>query len=473
MQKSYHLPYYGASMGGWQMTEAQTLSLISNWQPHFSGPLLAPSHEGFWAARQLWNGMIDRQPALIARCTSPQDVISAIKLARAEGLHVSVRGGGHGVAGTAVCQDGLMIDLAPMKKIAVDPARRQAVAEPGVLWGEFDRATESHGLATTGGQVSHTGIAGLTLGGGLGYLMGKHGAVCDNLLSVDLITAEGDRITASEELYPELFWAVRGAGANFGVATSFTYRLHPLPGVLGGLIIHPRDRAQEFFAFYSQFLHDTPDELDTTFAFLHLPDGKAVVGAIVVWAGPIEEGERVLAPLRAFGPPLADLVQPMPYTAIQRIVDDAVPAGSRYYWKSNFVDALSPDLAQVLYEGANAAPSPFSMVLLFEVKGAIQRIPQDAMAFDHRHHNFEMSIIAQWKNAGDDSANIQWARSLWTSAQPYVSSAVYANHMTADETPDRVRSAYGVGKFARLSKLKAQYDPMNLFCNNHNIPPAH
>lgn len=473
MQKSYHLPYYGASMGDWQMTEAQTLSLISNWQPHFSGPLLAPSHEGYWAARQLWNGMIDRQPALIARCTSPQDVISAIKLARAEGLHVSVRGGGHGVAGTAVCQDGLMIDLAPMKKIGVDPARRQAVAEPGVLWGEFDRATESHGLATTGGQVSHTGIAGLTLGGGLGYLMGKHGAVCDNLLSVDLITAEGDRITASEELYPDLFWAVRGAGANFGVATSFTYRLHPLPGVLGGLIIHPRDRAQEFFAFYSQFLHDTPDELDTTFALLHLPDGKAVVGAIVVWAGPIEEGERVLAPLRAFGPPLADLVQPMPYTAIQRIVDDAVPAGSRYYWKSNFVDALSPDLAQVLYEGANVAPSPFSMVLLFEVKGAIQRIPRDAMAFDHRHHNFEMSIIAHWKNAGDDAANIQWARSLWTSAQPYVSSAVYANHMTADETPDRVRSAYGVGKFARLSKLKAQYDPTNLFCNNHNIPPAH
>ncbi len=455
------------------MTEAQTLSLISNWQRRFSGPLLAPSHEGFLAARQLWNGMIDRQPALIARCTAPQDVISAIKLARAEGLPVSVRGGGHGVAGTAVCQDGLMIDLSPMKKIAVDPTRREAVAEPGVLWGEFDRATESHGLATTGGQVSHTGIAGLALGGGLGYLMGKHGAVCDNLLSVDLITAEGDRITASEELYPDLFWAVRGAGANFGVAISFTYRLHPLPGVLGGLIIHPRDRAHEFIAFYSQFLHDTPDELDTTFAFLHLPDGTPVVAAIVVWAGPIEEGERVLAPLRAFGPPLADLVQPMPYTAIQSIVDVAVPAGSRYYWKSNFVDALSPDLAQVLHEGANVAPSPFSMVLLFEVKGAIQRVPRDAMAFDHRHHNFEMSIIAQWKNAGDDATNIQWARSLWTSAQPYVSSAVYANHMTADETPDRVRSAYGAEKFVRLSKLKAQYDPTNLFCNNHNIPPAH
>src|SRR6266851_3128445 len=203
------------------MTDTQILSLISAWQPHFSSLLLAPSHSEFSAARRIWNGMIDRQPALIARCTSPQEVMSAIKLARNEGLHVSVRGGGHGVAGSAVCQDGLMIDLSPMKMVAVDPARREAVAAPGVLWGEFDRATEIHGLATTGGQVSHTGIAGLTLGGGLGYLMGKHGAVCDNLLSLDLITAEGEGITASEELNPDLFWAMRGAGANFGVATSF------------------------------------------------------------------------------------------------------------------------------------------------------------------------------------------------------------------------------------------------------------
>jgi FAD/FMN-containing dehydrogenase len=455
------------------MTDTQILSLISAWQPHFSSLLLAPSHSEFSAARRIWNGMIDRQPALIARCTSPQEVMSAIKLARNEGLHVSVRGGGHGVAGSAVCQDGLMIDLSPMKMVAVDPARREAVAAPGVLWGEFDRATEIHGLATTGGQVSHTGIAGLTLGGGLGYLMGKHGAVCDNLLSLDLITAEGEGITASEELNPDLFWAMRGAGANFGVATSFTYRLHPLLGVLGGLIIHPRDRADEFIAFYDQFLRGTPDELDTTLAFLHLPDGTPVVGAIVVWAGPIEEGEKVLAPLRAFGPPIADLVHLMPYTAIQTIVDAAVPAGSRYYWKSNFVDSLSSELARVLREGADAAPSPLSMVLLFEVKGAVQRVPRDAMAFDHRQHNFEMSIIAQWKSADDDALNVQWARNLWTSAQPYVSSAVYANHMTADEAPDRVRSAYGPAKFARLSQLKAQYDPTNFFCNNHNIPPAH
>jgi FAD/FMN-containing dehydrogenase len=454
------------------MNDTQILAILSSWQPHLKGHLLAPASDGFEASRRIWNGMIDRQPALIAQCTSPQDVISAIKLARAEGLHISVRGGGHGVAGTAVCQDGLMIDLSPMKNVEIDPAQRKATAEPGVLWGEFDRAAERHGLATTGGQVSHTGIAGLTLGGGLGYLMGKHGAACDNLLSLDLVTADGELVTASDECQPDLFWAARGAGANFGVAVSFRYRLHPLDGVLGGLIIHPRSRAKEFTAFYQEFLHGTPDELDTTLAFLHLPDGTPVVGCIVAYAGPIHEGERVLAPLRSFGPPIADLVQPMPYTAIQSLVDDAVPAGSRYYWKSNFVDALSPDLAEVLLNGANAAPSPYSMILLFEVKGAIRRVPRDAMAFDHRDHNFEMSIIAQWKDSADDAVNIQWARDLWTAAQPYVSSAVYANHMTADEAPERVHSAYGAAKFARLAQLKAAYDPTNLFCNNHNIPPA-
>jgi FAD/FMN-containing dehydrogenase len=454
------------------MTGKKLSSLITAWQPRFEGLLLPPSHEQYSSARLIWNGMISREPALIARCRSSNDVMLAIKLAREEGLAISVRGGGHGVAGTAVCEDGLMIDLSPMKKVEVDVTRREAVAEPGVLWGEFDRATESHGLATTGGQVSHTGIAGLTLGGGFGYLMGKHGAVCDNLLSVDLVTAEGILTSASEERNPDLFWAVRGAGANFGVATSFRYRLHPQDNVLAGLIIHPRDRAEEFIAFYSNFLRGTPDELDTTLAFLHLPDGTPVVGAIVVWAGPIAEGESVLAPLRNFGPPVADSLQTMPYTTIQSMFDAGFPAGSRYYWKSNFADTLGPELGHVLREGANSAPSPLSMVLLFEIKGAIKRVPREAMAFDHRDHNFEMSVIAQWTNADDDAANVQWARDLSTAAQPHVSPAVYANHMTADEDPRRIRAAYGATKLARLGQLKARYDPQNLFCNNHNIPPV-
>ncbi len=431
-------------------------ALVNRWQAQFRCELLVPDHDRYDSARRIWNGMIEREPALIARCTSQEDVRSAVRLARAEGLLVSVRGGGHGVAGTAVCQDGLMIDLSPMKQIRVDPDAREIVAQPGVLWGEFDAAGEGHQLATTGGQVSHTGIAGLTLGGGIGYLMGKHGAVCDNLLSVDLVTAEGEAITTSNEVNPDLFWAMRGAGANFGIVTSFRYRLHPLRGVLAGMLLHPRNRAGELAAFYREFLVNTPDELDTTLGFLNAPDGTPMVGVIAVYAGPIAEGERVLEPLRKFGPALADLIRPMAYTEAQKMVDDAVPIGNRYYWKSNFVNTLGDDLVDVLRVGADAMPSPMSMVLLFEIKGAIRRVAKESMAFDHRDPSFEMSIIANWSDRGGDVENMTWARELWTAAQPYVSSAVYANHMTADEPASRVRAAYGDAKIMRL----------------HNISPA-
>jgi FAD/FMN-containing dehydrogenase len=445
--------------------------LVDQWQSHFQGSLLAPNHQDYKASCQIWNGMIERTPALIARCTSNADVAAAIRLAQVEHLPLSVRGGGHGVAGTAICQDGLVIDLSLMKHLSVDPAARKITAGPGVLWGEFDQATEAHQLATTGGQVSHTGIAGLTLGGGLGYLMGKHGAVCDNLLSVELVTAEGETLTASEEINPELFWAIRGAGANFGVVTSFRYRLHPLPGVLAGLLIHPRDRAGELIAFHREFLRNTPDELDTTLAFLNTPDGTPVVAIIAVYAGPISEGERILEPLRKFGPPIADLIRPMRYTEAQKMVDDAVPTGNRYYWKSNFVDMLSDELGETLRQGANAMPSPRSIILLFEIKGAIRRIPKEKMAFDHRDANFEMSIIAEWTDKVDDAANIAWARNLWTAAQPFVLPSVYSNHMTADESPERLQAAYGTSKYARLAGLKAKYDPTNIFRMNHNILP--
>ena len=286
---------------------------------------MTAADDAYDAARRIWNGMIDRKPTLIARCVSPDDVRAAVKLARAERMPVSVRGGGHGVAGTAVCDGGIMIDLSAMKSIRVDPDAREAIAEPGVLWGEFDRATQTHGLATTGGQVSHTGIAGLTLGGGLGYLMGKHGATCDNLLSVDIVTADGEMLTASTEENPDLFWAVRGAGANFGVVTSFRYRLHPISQVLAGLLLHPRERAPELIAFHREFLASSPDELDTTIGFLNSPEGAPLVGIVVVYAGPESEGERILAPLRKFGPPVADLVRPMPYTEVQSMLDNSVP----------------------------------------------------------------------------------------------------------------------------------------------------
>ncbi len=415
--------------------------------------------------------MIDRRPAVIVQANSTTDVAAAIKLARSTGLPLSVRGGGHGVAGNAVADGGIMIDCSSWKDILVDAERREATAAPGLVWGEFDAATQAHQLATTGGQVSHTGIAGLTLGGGFGYLMGKHGAVCDNLLSVEIVTADGEVLTASEEENAELFWAVRGAGANFGIVTSFRYRLHPLGQIIGGMLLHPRNRAQELFAFHREFLRGTPDELDTTIGFLNSPDGMPLVGVIVFWAGDIAEGERLLEPLRKFGPPVADLVQPMPYSGIQTMVDNAVPVGNRYYWKSNFASDLHPALAATLEQGANAMPSPYSMVLMFELKGKLQRVPKDAMAFDHRDHNFEVSVIANWTEPQQDAANIQWTRDVWSSSRAYLSEAVYANHMTNDETPDRVLASYGPAKYEKLAALKAKYDPTNLFRPNSNITP--
>jgi FAD/FMN-containing dehydrogenase len=340
-----------------------------------------------------------------------------------------------------------------------------------VLWGEFDRATQAHGLATTGGQVSHTGIAGLTLGGGLGYLMGKHGATCDNVLSLDVITADGEALVASEEQNPDLFWAMRGAGGNFGIVTSFQYRLHPLTEVLAGMILYPRDHAAEVIAFHREFLKGSPDELDTTVGFLNSPDGIPLVAIVAVYAEGTTAGESVLRPLRTFGKPVADLIRPMAYVEVQSMLDAAVPIGHRYYWKSNFVPELHPDLITKLRYGADAMPSPFSMILLFEIKGELQRIPKEAMAFDHRDANFEMSIVAHWTESTADHENTQWARVVWTAVQPYVSAAVYTNHMTSDETLDRVKNGYGHAKYEKLAALKARYDPDNFFCLNHNIPP--
>lgn len=446
--------------------------LVNEWQSQFQGQLIMPTDNAFHESRRVWNGMIDRHPAMIVKCASPADVRAGIRLARQERLSLSVRGGGHSIAGTAVCDGGLMVDLSGMKDIRVDSERREIVAAPGVLWGEFDRAAEAHGLATTGGQVSHTGIAGLTLGGGLGYLMSKYGTVCDNLLSVELVTADGEMLTASEDQNADLFWAMRGAGANFGVVTSFRYRVHPLGQILGGLLLHPRERARELIAFYREFVQGTPDELETSIGFLNAPDGTPLIGVVVVYAGPAAEGESVIAPLRAFATPVADLVRPMAYTEVQSMLDDAVPAGDRYYWKSNFLDELSPALAHVATEGANAMKSPLSMILMFEIKGAIRRVSRDAMAFDHRDPRFEFSVIGHWKNPAEDAENIAWTREVWTAAQPHVSSAVYSNHMTADETPSRVMAAYGPEKHRKLSQLKRRFDPDNLFCSNHNIAPA-
>jgi FAD/FMN-containing dehydrogenase len=432
---------------------------------------LYPGDPAYNTCRRIWNGMIDRKPALIARCSATHDVANAVRLARERDLIVSVRGGGHNVAGTAVCEGGLMIDLSPMKTIDVDSDQRIAAAQPGVLWGEFDRATTGFGLATTGGQVSHTGIAGLTLGGGLGYMMGLHGATCDNLLSAEVVTAEGGILQASRNENPDLFWALRGGGGNFGIVTSFRYRLHPIGQVTAGLLIHPQERAEEVLSFYRSYLPGTPDRLDTSVIMMKTPDGLPAIAVLAVFFGTLAESEATLRPLRQFGPPLADLITEMPYTQAQQMADALVPIGNRYYWKANFLDAISDDFAATLRQRALLAPSPHSMILLFELKGEIKRRPREDAAFDHRDDNFELSIIANWTDPAKDAENISWARETWSAVQPFVKPSVYVNHLTADEPADRIRAAYGAQKYERLRQIKRQFDPGNFFRMNQNIAP--
>ena len=432
---------------------------------------LRPGQAGYNDARQIWNGMIDRKPAMIARCATTHDVAAAVRVARERDLLVSVRGGGHNVAGTAVCNEGLMIDLSPMKSIEVDPSERIAVAQPGLLWGEFDRATTAFGLATTGGQVSHTGIAGLTLGGGLGYLMGLHGATCDNLLSAEVVTADGAIHEASEHQNPDLFWALRGGGGNFGIVTSFRYSLHPIGPVTAGLLIYPQQQASEVLSFYRNYLPGTPDRLDTSAVFLKTPDGLNALAIVVVFFGTLAESESTLRALRNFGPPLADLIGEMPYTQAQQLADALVPTGNRYYWKANFLDTISDGLVEVIRDRALLSPSPHSMILMFELKGEIQRRARDAAAFDHRDDNFELSIIANWTDPATDGENIDWARETWLAVQPFVKKGVYVNHLTGDETADRIRAAYGAGKYDRLKQVKRKFDPTNFFRMNQNITP--
>ncbi len=435
-------------------------------------PYMLPGQTGYEEARRIWNGMIDRRPAAIARCATAGDVAAAVRFAREHDLLVSVRGGGHNVAGTAVCEKGLMIDLSPMKEIRVDPVERTASAGPGLLWGEFDQATTAFGLATTGGQVSHTGIAGLTLGGGLGYLMGLHGAACDNLLSAEVVTADGEILgEVSTEQNSDLFWALRGGGGNFGVVTSFRYRLHPIGPVTAGLLIHPQEESLKVISFYRDYLSGTPDCLDTSLVFLKTPDGLDALAIVVIFFGSLAESEPVLRPLRSFGPPLADLIQEMAYPQAQQLADGLVPPGNRYYWKSNFVDRISDGLVEILHARALLAPSPHSMILLFELKGQIQRQPRDIMAFDHRDDNFELSIIANWTDATKDEENIEWARQTWLAIQPFVKAAAYVNHLTGDETPGRIRAAYGPLKYERLRQVKRKFDPTNFFRINQNIEP--
>jgi FAD/FMN-containing dehydrogenase len=447
----------------------------------FRGALLSPGDGGYDEARRVWNGAIDRRPALIARCAGKDDVMAAVRFGRERDLLTSIRGGGHGVSGTAVCDDGLMIDLSPMRDIHVNPDGMTARAQGGVLWGEFDRETQAFGLATTGGIVTHTGIAGLTLGGGIGWLMRRFGTTADNLLSVELVTADGELVTASRDENPDLFWGMRGAGANFGVVTSFEYRLHPVgPQVLAGPIFFPMEDSPQALRFYRDWVEDAPDELMTILNLRKAPPapylppglhGRPVCGVMTCWSGDIERGLQVLRPLREFGRPLIDLIQPKPYLAHQSMLDPGVPHGWHYYWKSCDLPAFTDGMIDDMASHSAAITSPRSYSLVFQLGGAVSRVAEDGTAYAHRDARHNVNINGVWtEEEGEPSRHVAWTREFFQALEPH-SPGVYVNFL-GDEGEERVRAAYGPGKYDRLLALKRRYDPDNFFRLNQNIKPS-
>lgn len=457
-------------------TGAQTKlseAALEEFKGNLGGQLIFPDDPDYDEARTLWNAQIDKHPALIARCAGVSDVIGSVKFARANNLLVAVRGGGHSFPGNSVCEGGLMIDLSSMKGIRVDPGSRTARAEPGVKWGEMDRETQAFGLATTGGTLTDTGIAGLTLGGGMGWLCRKLGLTVDNLLSVDMVTAEGEFLTASATQNEELFWGLRGGSGNFGIATSFEYRLHHVGTVLGGMLIHPMENARDVLTFYHKFATAAPDELMTAAVMLTSPEGAPVVVIAVCYSGPIEAGEQLLKPLREFGQPLADLIGPMPYSQVQALLDEGFPPGRRNYVKTNFMDTIDGDAVSVMMERFESVPSPYSAMAAFQLGGAVGRVGKEDTAFYHRDKGYHMMIASVWENADDDEKNFLWARETWSVMQRFSSDGVYVNEMGDEqESFDRVKEAYGPGTYERLVALKDKYDPANFFRLNPNIKPT-
>ncbi len=448
---------------------------IQDLKQNFRGELLVPSDAGYDEARKVWNGMIDKRPALIARCAGVADVMNCVNFARSNDLLVAVRGGGHNIAGNAVCDGGLVIDLSRVKGVRVDPARRTARAEPGVIWREFDRETQAFGLATTGGQISTTGIAGLTLGGGWGYLARRYGLTCDNLLSVDLVTANGQFLTASVAENPDLFWGLRGGGGNFGVVTSFEYQLHPVGQVLGGIVAYPFGKAKEALKLFRDFTSSAPDEMASGIVLITLPDGTAVAGIVVCYSGPLAEGERLLKPLRVFGPPLMDQIGPIPYTAAQQLLDDFYPFGLQSYWKSSFLKEVSNDVIDIMVACCAERPSAMCHGLIeHQLGGTVRRADREATAFAHRDVEYSFTALGVCADPAEGAKCSKWAREFWEAMQPCSTGGVYVNYLgrEADEGPERIKAAYGSEKYARLVALKNRYDPTNLFRLNQNIKPS-
>jgi FAD/FMN-containing dehydrogenase len=445
---------------------------VDGLRAQFSGEVLGPDDAGYDVARAVHNGLIDKRPALIARCANTADVADAVRWARAEGLEISVRGGGHSVAGRAVTESGVMVDLAPMRGSYVDTARRRARVQGGATWNDYNRATHQHGLATTGGVISTTGVAGLTLGGGMGWLTGRFGMAVDNLTSVELVTADGHVLQVSADTDPELFWGLRGGGGNFGIAASLEFEAHPLDTILGGIVAYPLSEALPVFGAYQQATADPPDELVSYFGLVHAPggSGERIVATPVCHSGDIATGEKLVAPLRAVGTPAVDLVGPIPYPVMNTLLDDAFPRGARNYWRSAFLNELSDDVVRVLLDAFERVPSPLSGIMIEHFHGAVTRIDPTATAYPHREAGYNLLITGEWLDPAEDEANIEWVRSTFDAMAPHMADAVYVNYLSADE-PDRVRAAYGPN-WERLVALKQTWDPDNVFHLNQNIVPT-
>jgi len=435
------------------------------------GQLLTPGDRGYDDARSIFNGMIDRKPALIARCADAADVVHAVKFAAAGQLLVSVRGGDHSTSGSAVCEGGLMIDLSPMKGVTVDVGARRARAESGLRWAELDRETQRHALATTGGTVSDTGVAGLTLGGGLGWLAGRYGLACDNVLSAEVATADGRLLRASATENADLFWGIRGGSGNFGVVTAFEFQLHPVgPTVVAGMVAHPFERAGEVLRFYRDFVASAPDEVNTIGGLITTPDGAKVAAIAACHCGSIEEGIRSLGPLKEFGPPVLDQIGPVAYVDFQSSLDGSFPRGRRYYFKSSVIREMPDAVIDRAVEQFASVPSPFSALLFQQLGNAASRVSIDATAFPHRYSCWDGLVLSGWENPAEDAAQMAWSRGVCESWRPF-SAGVYVNGVSELGDRDEIRAAYG-GRYDQLVRLKQKYDPTNLFRFNANIRPS-
>ena len=437
-----------------------------------SGSVLLPDDDGYDAARRVHNGMIDRRPALIVRCRSAADAAAAVRFARAAGSEISIRGGGHNVGGLAVADGAVMIDLAEMKSASVDPEARVIAAQGGMTWGELNDAAAEHGLAVTGGAVSTTGIGGYTLGGGLGWLMGKHGLAADNLIAVELVSADGEILDVSADSHPDLFWALRGGGGNFGVATTFTYRLHPLSMVTGGLIIHPVHAAPELLRFYRDAVADLPDDLTVFAALVHAPDGSGMklTGFAVCHAGDPEQAQRDLEPFFTWGSPVMTEVGQMPYPVMNTLLDDGFPSGSMNYWMSSFTAGLSDGLIDTMVDRFATVPSIMSSILLEHFHGAVTRVGVTETAVPHREEGWNLLIPSVWTDPAATEKNIRWTKESHAAFSEHLVERRWLNYLTDDQGESAVRAAYGPN-WDRLVEVKRRYDPENVFHLNQNIAP--